>query len=304
MKHRVRKFAEGGMEDFEDKALPKAKPRDLEDFEDKAMPKRYSALDALASGEEKGSFDQDVYERAKRFVNKEAAAPKAASKPASKPAPKPAAKAAAPAPAARVDSTPTGQIPGAGSYTAPPSDGSRSMSDTERNILNTLGGVSGLSGLRMAARGAQAAKPTSRAVATSETPVTFLGASGRRSVSPAERVGANKMDRLKGPKSGTPVKGGDSPKQLPPAKAEANVTRRRIGSETPQAVAKGRAEAMEANKPVLQATPKKKSPRSRTRDEDTDYELRARGGRVGYANGGQVRGGGCEKRGKTKGRFV
>jgi hypothetical protein len=304
MKRRVRNFTPGGdvsLEDFENKALPKAKPRDLEDFEDKAMPKRYSALDALASGEEKGSFDQDVYERAKRFVNKEAAAPKAASKPA----PKPATKAAAPASAARVDSTPTGQIPGAGSYTAPPSDGSRSMSDTERNILNTLGGVSGLSGLRMAARGAQAAKPTSRAVATSETPVTFLGASGRRSVSPAERVGANKMDRLEGPKSGVPVKGGDSPKQLPPAKAEANVTRRRIGSETPSpAIAKGRAEAMEANKPIMQATPKKKSPRSRTRDEDTDYELRARGGRVGYANGGQVRGGGCEMRGLRKCRVI
>jgi len=301
MKRRMRKFAEGGMEDFEDKALPKAKPRDLEDFEDKAMPKRYSALDALASGEEKGSFDQDVYERAKRFVNQGPAA----SVRASKPAPKPAAKAAAPASAARVDSTPTGQIPGAGSYTAPPSDGSRSMSDTERNILNTLVGVSGLSGLRMAARGAQAAKPTGRALATTETPVTFLGASGRRNVTPAERVGVNKMDRLEGPKSGTPVKGGDSPKQLPPAKAEANVTRRRIGSEeTPPAVAKGRAEAMEANKPVLQAMPKKKSPRSRTRDEDTDYELRARGGRVGYAKGGQVRGGGCEMRGKTKGRFV
>jgi hypothetical protein len=296
MKRRVRKFAEGGMEDFEDKALPKVKPRDLEDFEDKAMPKRYSALDALASGEEKGSFDQDVYERAKRFVNKEAAAPKAA---------KPAAKAAPARPAARMDATPAGQIPGAGSYTAPPSDGSRSMSDTERNILNTLGGVSGLSGLRMAARGAQAAKPTGRALATTETPVTFLGASGRRNVTPAERVGVNKMDRLEGPKSGTPVKGGDSPKQLPPAKAEAKVTRRRIGSEeTPPAVAKGRAEAMEANKPVLQAMPKKKSPRSRTREESDDYELRARGGRIGYAKGGQVRGGGCEMRGKTKGKFV
>jgi hypothetical protein len=54
----------------------------------------------------------------------------------------------------------------------------------------------------------------------------------------------------------------------------------------------------------MQATPKKPSPRARTRDEDTDYELRARGGRVGYASGGKVRGGGCERQGKTKGRFV
>jgi hypothetical protein len=61
---------------------------------------------------------------------------------------------------------------------------------------------------------------------------------------------------------------------------------------------------MESKKPVMQATPKKPSPRARTRDEDTDYELRARGGRVGYASGGKVRGGGCERQGKTKGRFV
>lgn len=68
--------------------------------------------------------------------------------------------------------------------------------------------------------------------------------------------------------------------------------------------ARGRAETMERNKPVLQATPKKASPRSRTRDEDVDYELRAKGGRIGYAKGGSIRGGGCEQRGKTKGRFV
>lgn len=65
--------------------------------------------------------------------------------------------------------------------------------------------------------------------------------------------------------------------------------------------ARGRAETMERNKPVLQATPKKASPRSRTRDEDVDYELRAKGGRIGYAKGGSVRGGGCEIRGKTRG---
>ena len=69
--------------------------------------------------------------------------------------------------------------------------------------------------------------------------------------------------------------------------------------------ARGRAETMERNKPVLQATPKKASPRDRTReDREPDYELRAKGGRIGYAKGGSVRGGGCESRGKTKGRFV
>ena len=67
------------------------------------------------------------------------------------------------------------------------------------------------------------------------------------------------------------------------------------------ATVKGRAETMEANKPVLQATPKKASPRARTEERDVDYELRAKGGRIGYAKGGAVRGGGCETRGKTRG---
>jgi hypothetical protein len=61
---------------------------------------------------------------------------------------------------------------------------------------------------------------------------------------------------------------------------------------------------MESKKPVMQATPKKPSPRARTRDEDTDYELRARGGRVGYAKGGSVKGSGCEQRGLRKCKVV
>jgi hypothetical protein len=70
------------------------------------------------------------------------------------------------------------------------------------------------------------------------------------------------------------------------------------------ATAKGRAETMESKKPVMQATPKKPSPRARTRDEDTDYELLARGGRVGYASGGSVKGSGCEQRGLRRCKVV
>jgi len=65
------------------------------------------------------------------------------------------------------------------------------------------------------------------------------------------------------------------------------------------------AEAMEEAKPVLQASKKKASPRSRTRDEMEDYELRAKGGKIkGYASGGSVRGGGCEQRGLRKCKVV
>lgn len=278
MKRRMRKFAEGGnLEDFEDKALPKSKSRDLEDFEDKAMPKRYSALDELASGREKGSFDQDVYERAKRFVNRGGASSdssttsRAASAPAKAPAKMAEARASEP-------SETTGQIPGAGSYRAPASDGSRAMSDTERNVLNTLGAVSGLSGLRVAAGAARAAQPTSRALATTETPVSFLGASGRRNITPAERIGVNKQELLEGPKAGVRVQGKAGPKQLPPAKADADLAR-----ETARAKRTGSSGA----------------PRSRN-TVGKDEEMTRRG----FSKGGSVRGGGCEQRGKTKGRFV
>jgi hypothetical protein len=45
--------------------------------------------------------------------------------------------------------------------------------------------------------------------------------------------------------------------------------------------------------------------RVRYDNEDTSDMTYKRGGKVkGYASGGSVRGGGCEQRGKTKGRFV
>ena len=53
------------------------------------------------------------------------------------------------------------------------------------------------------------------------------------------------------------------------------------------------AKAMEEAKPILKARPKKASPRSRTRDEEG----------IEFAKGGKIRGGGCEQRGKTRGKM-
>jgi hypothetical protein len=51
-----------------------------------------------------------------------------------------------------------------------------------------------------------------------------------------------------------------------------------------------------------------KAMRESARSSSTGTDTRSVGERIrstlGFANGGQVRGGGCEKRGKTKGRFV
>jgi len=58
-------------------------------------------------------------------------------------------------------------------------------------------------------------------------------------------------------------------------------------------------------KPETSASGKSKtSPRSKTKyDEDTAGTEFRRGGKA-YAKGGSVRGGGCEQRGKTRGKFV
>jgi hypothetical protein len=299
---KYRKFNEGGASD-------------LEDFEDKAMPKRYSALEELASGREKGSFDEDVYARAKRFVDRggDEAAPKAAAKP------KP--KVAAPTSSSSATSASSGraEIPGAGSYKAPASTGEM-MGETERNVLNTLGAVSGLTGtipLVRTARAAMKPKPNT-ALATSETPVTFLGASGRRSMGSPERIGTTPK-ALSGPKAAedTGTKAVELSKESvnrsAAKRAMEGQQRSKEEKELLESTLRGRAGRKDIQsrrpgpkKPEVSASDKAdKAPRGRSSyRDDSDVEFRRGGSTKAYAKGGSVRGGGCESRGKTKGRFV
>lgn len=294
---KYRKFNEGGSSD-------------LEDFEDKAMPKRYSALEELASGREKGSFDEDVYARAKRFVDRGGdEAPKVAAKP------KPKAP-AAPAPSGRAD------IPGA------VLDGSRNVGtdsfmkegtkeEIKRNVLNTLGAVSGLTGtipLVRAARAAMKPKP-STALATSETPVTFLGASGRRSMGSPERIGTTPKS-LPAPKAAeeTGTKAVELSKESvnrsAAKRAMEGQPRSKEEKELLESTLRGRASRKDIQsrrpgpkKPEVSASNKAdKAPRGRSSyRDDADVEFRRGGATKAYASGGKVRGGGCEMRGKTRG---
>jgi hypothetical protein len=295
----MRKFSQGGDEG-------------LEDYENKAMPKRYSALDELASGKEKGSFDEDVYERARKFVNRggSSAAPAAKAKPASKPTSKPAAAGSgragtgAPASADYSISSQGGRavIPGGGRETevetpTPASRMREGVSDTAKKALAASGALSlGAAGLGIgykAYKASDAAKRAKIAKAIREgaesAPVTG-GSTAARTTS--------ETGRKFGPKA--EMEAAES--TMRGAVSRKGIQAKRAAAER----ARGQAETMERNKPVMQATPKKSSPRDRTReDREPDYELRARGGSIkGYDNGGSVRGGGCERQGKTRGRFV
>lgn len=169
-----------------------------------------------------------------------------------------------------------------GSETAPASTGEDTSgpSNLDRVMMGlpVAGGIAGAAKLAQMRRAKQAAETAKAAAAKFSSPQArqATAETGRRFGAQAEMEAAEST-----------LRGAVGRKDIQAKRA---------------AAAKGRAEVMEANKPVLQATPKKPSPRAKTRDEEMDYEMLARGGKVGkYASGGKVRGGGCEMRGKTRG---
>ncbi len=216
------------------------------------------------------------------------------------------------------------EIPGAGPYTAPASTG-RMPGETERNIRNALNAVAGVSGavgagagLRgLLGRGEKGAASGSRALATSETPLTFLGRSGARNVTPPERIGMAPK-ALPGPKetvdTGTKAVGlsKESVNRAAAKKAAEGPQMSKSEKELLESTMRGRASRAEQKakrpapkKPETSASGKSKaSPRSKTKyDEDTAGTEFRRGGKIkGYASGGSVtRADGCAQRGKTRG---
>lgn len=270
------------------------------------------ALDELSSGREKGSFDEDTYARAKRFLERggqdeapkprpkpkaTAPAPKAAPAPTPAPAPAPAPKAAE-IPKSAASQSSRAVIPGGQQETEveTPTLASRAregMSDTAKKALTAIGPLSmiGLGVGYKAYKASDAAKRAQIARAIREGAESAPVTGGSTAARATSETGRRFSPKAEMEAAESTMRGAVGRKQIQAKRAAAETAR-------------GRAETMERNKPVLQATPKKASPRSRTRDEDTDYELRAKGGRIGYASGGSIRGGGCESRGKTKGRFV
>lgn len=261
----------------------------------KARHRKFSDGGEVPEG---GRFDSDTYKRARAWMAAGSPESKSEDKPAAKTAAKPATKASTSASysnegknSAAPKSVDRAEIPKDTGYPAPKAserDRGRPTSDFERNVLNTVGAVSGLRGLKpvlMGAKKAFEAGSASRALAKSETPVTYLGASGRKNVTPKEAIGNTDKPRLKGPTSGDRVTQSPGPKSLPPAKASADAPK--------LSAPKPKMEAPTPKKPAVKVRkPIKASPRERTKfdkyDEGTEFK-----------KGGMVRGSGCATKGKN-----
>lgn len=249
-----------------------------------------SALEDAAEGKG-GRFSKDVYQRALEFrknVDKEDRGFTPETRKAS-PSPAPAPKAEAPAPSPSGVSSGRGNAVGRGAdddvktssapAPAPAAKSSRAeipvdtslkapagsdpegrmdMSDTERNLRNVAG---------MAAAMSPGGAAASKALRVGQRATEL----GREALKNRAINKAVEESTARGAASRAAIRAKRAERQAASAKA------------------------MEEGKPILQARPKRASPRSRTRDEDVEY--------TGLAKGGFVRGGGCEKRGKTRGRM-
>lgn len=280
---KYRKFNEGGASN-------------LEDFEDKAMPKRYSALEELASGREKGSLDEDVYARAKRFVERGGdEAPKAAAKPKAKVVP----PSGTPGGAYRgqrseIPETSASQgsravIPGGGQETEveEPTSTSRmrqGMSDTVKKALAVSGaGALGTLGLGVgykAYKASDAAKRAQIAKAIREGAESAPATGGATAARTTSETG-----RRFGPKA--------------EMEAAESTMRGAVGRRDIQAKRAARERAESAEGKSSGRTGSTGAPRSRN-TVGRDEEMTSRN----FSAGGKVRGGGCEQRGKTRGKMV
>lgn len=204
------------------------------------------------------------------------------------------------------------EIPTGGTARAPASTGEEGMSDTTRNVLNTLQAIGpGVGqGLGTAIRGARAIGPAGRATEAERLASRIEPRLRRSGESVEESVNQARMDMAREPRlrrSGESVE--ESVKQ-----ARAEMAReprmRRSGESVDEAMKQARTEmareprleparamsAAEKKAPAVQGDKAKTTPRSRTRDEeDVDFK---KGGKVkAYAKGGSVRGAGIAQRG-------
>ena len=145
---------------------------------------------------------------------------------------------------------------------APASTGEGGMSDTTRNVLNTLGALGAGAGAGLGARALVRHQAAKRA-AEAERLASRVEPRMRRSGEGIDEA----MKQARGEMAREP--------RLEPARAMS---------------------AAEKKAPAVQGDKTRATPRSRTRDEE-DVEFR-KGGKVKtYAKGGSVKGSGCERRG-------
>jgi hypothetical protein len=202
--------------------------------------------------------------------------------------------------------TAPGEIPGqADDVKAPPSTGEDTSgpSNVDRLVggVPVGGGLKKMAGLAKGFASSKGAGTAGRALAEAETtPVTFLGKSAPKNITPVGRIGGEQAKRL----AYTEGKGATS------------TSAPRIGG--PAATAEMAAEAvarLKGPKTGGPSGPKGKNPFDATKDktprgrssfksaDDREPEFRRGGAAKAYASGGSVssRGDGCAQRGKTRG---
>lgn len=211
------------------------------------------------------------------------------------------------------------EIPTGGAK-APASTGEGGMSDTTRNVLNTLGALGAGAGAGLGARALmrhQAAKRSAEALRRLDEPgveAAQRAAAERRAMSTlkeglakdlAQDISSGSVGR------GTPMRStattAETGRRFTPAQemeaatstmrgavGRRQVQEARTARERSQAAAQAKAE-----KPAVQGDKARATPRSRTRDEE-DVEFRKGGSTKAYASGGSVKGAGIAQRGVRK----
>jgi hypothetical protein len=161
-------------------------------------------------------------------------------------------------------------------------------------------------------KAAEAAGSSERALATSETPMTFLGRSGAKNITPKERIAERQVPRLE--KSPPKIERGDEgagrltkaeAKPSAPRQIARKVEEKNLSDEVLD-ILRGSNEKRQMPKKEDFGSPKKPD-RTRFNEDEEDVEFK-RGGKVKkYAAGGAIkmasrRGDGIAQRGKTKGK--
>lgn len=157
------------------------------------------------------------------------------------------------------------EIPTSGAARGPAPTGEGGMSDTTRNVLNTLGALGAGAGAGLGAR-------------------ALLRREAAKRAAEAERLASRIEPRMRRSGEG-----------IDEAMKQARVEMAR----EPRLEPARAMSAAEKKAPAVQGDKARATPRSRTRDEE-DVEFR-KGGKVkAYAKGGSVKGSGCEQRGLRK----
>jgi len=186
------------------------------------------------------------------------------------------------------------------------------MSDTTRNVLNTLQAIGpGVGqGLGAAIRGARAIGPAGRATEAERLASRIEPRLRRSGESVEESVNQARMDMAREPRLRRSGESVDESVSQARAEMAREPRMRRSGESVDEAMKQARTEmareprleparamsAAEKKAPAVQGDKAKTTPRSRTRDEE-DGEFK-KGGKVkAYAKGGSVRGAGIAQRG-------